>query len=79
MTALGPLRADFSILEKTVAGRFLLENQDTCDYLEDLIPELRDRLSNIGYKTGKINCQVAEVDQNRPGQPDGLHGTGPWG
>ncbi len=66
MTALGPLRADFSILDKTLAGGFLLEDQETCDYIDGLIPELRSRLSGIGYKAGTISCRVAEPDQITP-------------
>lgn len=66
MTALGPLRADFSILDKTIAGRFLLENQATCDYLAPRISELRQRLAEIGYQAGNIDCQVARPEQIAP-------------
>ncbi|MGD9823531.1 flagellar hook-length control protein FliK [Desulfobacter sp.] len=66
MTALGPLRADFSILDKTIAGRFLLENQATCDYLTPKISNLRQRLSRIGYQAGNIDCQVARPEQIAP-------------
>lgn len=66
MTALGPLRADFSILDKTIAGRFLLENQATCDYLTPKISDLRQRLSGIGYQAGNIDCQVARPEQIAP-------------
>jgi len=67
MTALGPLRADFSILDKTIAGRFLLENQVTCDYLISKISDLRQRLSGIGYQAGNIDCRVARPEQIAPG------------
>jgi len=66
MTALGPLRADFSILDKTIAGRFLLENQATCDYLTPKISDLRQRLSGIGYQAGHIDCRVARPEQIAP-------------
>lgn len=66
MTALGPLRADFSILDKTIAGRFLLENQATCDYLTPKISDLRQRLAGIGYQAGNIDCQVARPEQIAP-------------
>ncbi len=66
MSALGPLRADFSILDKTIAGRFLLENQATCDYLTPKISDLRQRLSGIGYQAGNIDCQVARPEQIAP-------------
>jgi len=63
MTALGPLRADFSILDKTITGRFLLENQKTCDHLAPKVSQLRQRLSEIGYQAGNIDCQVARPEQ----------------
>jgi len=66
MTTLGPLRADFSILDKTIAGRFLLENQATCDYLTPKISDLRQRLSGIGYQAGNIDCRVARPEQIAP-------------
>lgn len=66
MTALGPLRADFSILEKSITGRFLLENQETCDYLAPKVSQLRQRLSKIGYQAGNIDCQVARPEQIAP-------------
>jgi hypothetical protein len=66
MTALGPLRADFSILDKTIVGRFLLENQATCDYLTPKISDLRQRLSGIGYQAGNIDCRVARPEQIAP-------------
>ena len=66
MTALGPLRADFSILDKTISGRFLLENQVTCDYLTPKISDLRQRLAGIGYQAGSIDCQVARPEQIAP-------------
>ncbi|HKL82370.1 MAG TPA: flagellar hook-length control protein FliK, partial [Desulfobacter sp.] len=66
MTTLGTLRADFSILDKTIAGRFLLENQATCDYLTPKISELRQRLSGIGYQAGNIDCRVARPEQIAP-------------
>ena len=66
MTALGPLRADFSLLDKTISGRFLLENQATCDYLTPKISDLRQRLSGIGYQAGSIDCQVARPEQIAP-------------
>lgn len=81
MTALGPLRADFSILDKTITGRFLLENQATCDYLTLKISELRQRLSGIGYQAGNIDCQVARPEQIAPASlilsmkaPDNMQG-----
>ncbi|HCY85178.1 MAG TPA: hypothetical protein DHV36_08595 [Desulfobacteraceae bacterium] len=58
MSALGGVRADFSILNKAITGRFLLEDQETRDYMAGLIPELTARLSDIDYKATRIECQV---------------------
>jgi len=66
MTALGPLRADFSILDKTITGRFLLEKQEICDYLTPKVSQLRQRLSGIGYQAGNIDCRVARPEQIAP-------------
>ncbi|WP_320043910.1 hypothetical protein [uncultured Desulfobacter sp.] len=81
MTVLGPLRADFSILDKTISGRFLLENQAICDHLIPKITDLRQRLSKIGYQAGNIDCQVARPEQIAPTSlmlsmktPDDMHG-----
>ncbi len=59
LTALGNIRADFSILKKAITGRFLLEDQETCDYLQSLVPELKNQLASLDYKAHKIECQVA--------------------
>ncbi len=60
MTALGSVRAEFSILKKAITGRFLLEDQESCDHIKALVPELKDRLSAIEYQAQKIECRVAE-------------------
>ena len=58
MSALGGVRADFSIFNKAITGRFLLEDQATRDYMAALIPELKERLASIDYKATRIECQV---------------------
>lgn len=58
MSSLGSIRADFSILNKAITGGFLLENQETCDYLQSRIPDLQNRLEAIQYKALKIECRV---------------------
>ncbi|WDP87253.1 MAG: hypothetical protein HUN05_20740 [Desulfobacter sp.] len=60
MTALGRIRADFSILKKEITGRFMLEDQECCDYMNGLIPELKHQLISLAYRPGKIECQVAK-------------------
>lgn len=69
MTSLGSVRADFSILKKDITGRFILEDQPTCDYIRSLVPELRQRLSSLDYKTGNIECRVGT---KRTFSPDAL-------
>ncbi len=59
MTALGGVRAQFSILDKAITGRFLLETPEICAYIDNLIPYLKNRLLSNGYQVRKIDCQVA--------------------
>ena len=56
MSLLGPLRADFSVLKKEISGRFLLNDEDTCEYVRSMIPELKERLNKIDYKVHEIDC-----------------------
>ncbi len=56
MSLLGPLRADFSILKKGIFGRFLLNDEETCQYIRSMIPELKERLNKIDYKVYEIDC-----------------------
>jgi len=67
LTALGDLRADFSILKKSITGRFLLEDQSICNYMKSLMPVLKERLSGIGFHMGQVDCVVAEPSQLSPG------------
>ena len=67
MTSLGGLRADFSILQKSVTGRFLLQDEATCDYFKSLMPFLGQRLSSVGFQMGRVDCAVAEPRQLSPG------------
>lgn len=60
MSRLGPLRADFSILKKKMTGRFLLKDEDTCKYVESMLPELKTRLAGIDYQVHQITCVTAE-------------------
>ncbi|MBA3008864.1 MAG: flagellar hook-length control protein FliK [Proteobacteria bacterium] len=66
MTQMGPVRADFSILKKAITGRFLLNNDDICDYVKNLIPELKTRLAKSDYSVGNIDCLTAERTQIQP-------------
>ncbi len=66
MSNLGALRADFSILKKAIYGRFLLKDDDTCAYAGALMPELKKRLSVLGYEVGNIECRPAQADMLEP-------------
>lgn len=63
MSRLGPLRADFSILKKKISGKFLLNDDKTCEYVKSMIPELLTRLSNIEYQVHKIDCYTAKKEE----------------
>ena len=66
MSALGSIRADFSILDKEITGAFMLEDQGTCDYMAALIPELKARLLDVEYTVGNIQCRVAPKRELMP-------------
>ena len=63
MTRLGPLRADFSILKNQITGRFLLKDNDTCEYVKSMIPELTTKLANIEYQVHQIECTTAKKEE----------------
>ncbi|OGR11747.1 MAG: hypothetical protein A2277_15475 [Desulfobacterales bacterium RIFOXYA12_FULL_46_15] len=63
MSLLGSLRADFSILKKEISGRFILENEETRQYVQSMMPELKERLESIDYHVHEIEC--ASADQTR--------------
>ncbi len=59
MTRLGPVRADVSILDKAVTGRFLLENEDTRAFVASMIPDLKKQMADNDFQLLKMDCQVA--------------------
>lgn len=67
MTNLGPVRADFSILNKEINGRFLLSDDETRSYMESLIPLLKKQLDQVEYHLCQIECQTAKKEQTDPG------------
>ena len=67
MTKLGPLRADFSILKKEITGRFLLQDDDTCEYVKSMIHELKTRLAKVEYHAFNIECKTAKKEEIQPG------------
>jgi len=67
MTKLGPVRADFSILKKEITGRFLFEDDDTCQYVKSKIGELKTGLAKIEYHVRKIDCDTAKKEDIQQG------------
>ncbi len=67
MTRLGSVRADFSIFKKEIYGRFQLADQETCDYVNSLISDLKARLSDKKYHVHHIECVVARPEDVQPG------------
>ncbi len=66
MTNMGSVRADFSILKKAITGRFLLENDEVCDYVKSMIPELKTRFEQVEYAVGHIDCFTAATEEIQP-------------
>lgn len=60
MTALGALRADFSIFKKAVSGRFSLPTREIRDFVKAGVPDLVERLEKQEYTVHGIDCRVAE-------------------
>jgi len=59
MSRLGPVRADVSILDKAVTGRFLLENEDTRAFVASMVPVLKKQMADIDFQLLQMDCQVA--------------------
>ncbi|MBF0199876.1 MAG: flagellar hook-length control protein FliK [Desulfamplus sp.] len=62
MSALGPLRADFSVLKNHISGVFMVEDRDTADFVTKMLPDLTQRLQKHEYMVRTITCQVADSD-----------------
>ncbi len=66
MTNMGSVRADFSILKKAITGRFLLENDEVCNYVKSMIPQLKSRFEKVEYAVGNIDCFTAATEEIQP-------------
>lgn len=66
MSNLGPVRADFSILKKSITGTFMLQDNDTCEFVKSMLPTLAKQLSEVGFLVRHIECIKAEADQFEP-------------
>ena len=59
MSRLGPVRADVSILDKAVTGRFLLANDEIRAFVASMLPVLKKQMAAIDFQLLKMDCQVA--------------------
>lgn len=60
MTALGALRADFSIFKKALSGSFALSTGEARDFVKNRLPILIERLEKQEYTIHSIECRTAE-------------------
>ena len=67
MSRLGPVRADVSILDRAITGRFLLEDEETRAFVASMMPVLKKQMADIDFQLLKMDCQVAapaDIAQN---------------
>jgi hypothetical protein len=58
LSRLGPLRADFSIRQKTVNGTFGVADAETALLVQNDLPRLARSLHGSGFSAGRIDCRV---------------------
>ncbi|MBF0302803.1 MAG: flagellar hook-length control protein FliK, partial [Desulfamplus sp.] len=63
MTNLGPVRADFSVLKNNITGGFQVADQETADFFNSMLPELKERLQTHEYNVHRIECRVVEPEK----------------
>lgn len=62
MSHLGPLRADMSILDKTISGRFWVANPRVQSFIEKHVAELKTRFLRIGLFVQEFVCTLEEIE-----------------
>jgi hypothetical protein len=62
LSILGPLRADLTIHDRSVEGRFLLTNEEAKSRLEGAIHFLIDRLVESGFSVTFLECYLKEPE-----------------
>ncbi len=67
MSKMGHVRADFSILDRAITGRFLFGNAETCAYADSMIPRLKEGLAKAGFHAAGIDCVLATPREINPG------------
>ena len=63
LSALGNLRADFSIYRKSVTGTFGVGSNALQAVLKKEIPSLLSRLEALGFQVQGIDCQVLDPEE----------------
>ncbi len=58
MSALGPIRADFSMLENQISGAFQVTDPEVADLFHRMLPELRKNLQRHDYQVKGIFCKL---------------------
>jgi hypothetical protein len=58
LSILGPLRADLTIHDRSLEGRFLLTNEEAKSRVEGAIHFLIDRLVESGFSVTFLECHV---------------------
>ncbi|MBW2645632.1 MAG: hypothetical protein JRE23_05565 [Deltaproteobacteria bacterium] len=61
MSNIGPLRADMSILDKTIRGRFLVADPQIQSFINKHIPELKARFLRLGFLVHDFVCAMEEI------------------
>jgi hypothetical protein len=62
LSILGPLRADLTIHDRSIEGRFLLTNEEAKSRVEGAIHFLIDRLVESGFSVTFLECYVKEPE-----------------
>ncbi|MDY7033411.1 MAG: flagellar hook-length control protein FliK [Thermodesulfobacteriota bacterium] len=57
---LGHIRVDTSVKKTDVFCRFTVENHEVAEFINDLLPQLRDRLLSLGYTVEGMDCLVTQ-------------------
>lgn len=63
MTNLGPVRADFSVLKNNITGGFQVSDQETADFFNSMLSELKERLQTHQFNVHKIECRMVEPEK----------------
>jgi len=62
LSILGPLRADLTIHDRNIEGRFLLTNEEAKSRVEEALYLLIDRLVESGFSVTFLECHVKEPE-----------------